>query len=480
MHLLVIGLALAVVVHDFHAASAEGFVVELPGWALGVMAVLPEALGLMLMWRLTSGTTRRLGQPSGRRWLMWHSRARVFWPTVLLGLFGLKLWLGVLATLRHTIGDWVLLDELIVMSPTLLAVGLGWAAVYPVERRLRDAEILRRLDSGLPIYPIWTRRQYVSAQFRFQVAVILMPLLLLMAWGESVVFMQLYGWMGETVAAWSAPIGAAVILLLSPPLLALVWDTAELPAGEVRDRLEAMCERHGVRVRRLLLWRTHGGMINAAVVGFIPPLRYVLLSDALLEQVEPREIEAVMAHELAHVKHRHPVWLLGAAVVMLAGAQVLLGAGLVRAGYDTTSGNAFTLVLVLSIALWLAGFGWVSRRFERQADTFAARHMSEVLEVSPGGLDAADAASPRGDGPGRFTTQGVSAMAGALQRVADLNHIRPTRWEWRHGSIAQRQRNLRALEGRPAKGPLVDRLVGWIKVATAVGFAAVIVWAATG
>ncbi|MEM6391848.1 MAG: M48 family metallopeptidase [Planctomycetota bacterium] len=472
MHLLVIGLALAVVVHDFHAASAEGLTASLRGWELGTAAVLPEAIGLLLMWGLTSGTTRRLGRPGGRRWLMWHTRLRGVWPALLLGLFGVKLWFGALVAVRHTVGNWVLLDELIVMAPTLLAVGLGWAAVYPVERRLRDAAILRRLDSGLPVYPIWTRWQYVSAQFRFQVAVILLPLLLLMAWSESVVFMVTYQWVSETAAAWMGPIGAGVILLLSPPLLALVWDTAELPPGEVRDRLEAMCQRHRVRIRRLLLWRTHGGMINAAVVGFIPPLRYVLLSDALLEQVEPREVEAVMAHELAHVKHRHPVWLLASAVVLLAGAQVVLGTGLMWAGYDANSGDTFTLVLIVSIALWLAGFGWVSRRFERQADTFAARHMSEVLD-EPSALPG----PATGD---RFTTRGVSAMVGALQRVADLNHIRPTRWEWRHGSIAQRQRSLRSLEGKPVEGPPVDRLVGWIKAATALGFAAVIVWAATG
>ncbi|MEM1212368.1 MAG: M48 family metallopeptidase [Planctomycetota bacterium] len=474
MHLLVIGLALAVVVHDFHAMSADGVGMAWPGWALVGAAVLPELIGLLVMWGLTAGTARSLGRPGGRRWLLWHTRLRAVWPGVLLGLFAAKLWLGVLVFVRYRVGDWVMLDEMIVMAPTLGALLLGWAAVYPVERRLRDATLLRRLDQGLPVYPIWSRWQYVSAQFRFQVAVILLPLLLLMAWGESVVFMQMYGWVGETAAAWMAPIGAGVILLASPPLLTLVWDTTELPPGEVRDRLEAMCQRHGVRVRQLLLWRTHGGMINAAVVGFIPPLRYVLLSDALLEQVEPREVEAVMAHELAHVKHLHPVWLLGTAVVLLTGAQVVLSAGLAWGGVNVNGGDGFTLVLIASIALWLAGFGWVSRRFERQADTFAARHMSEVLE-EPEEMPAAPDGVLK-----RFTGRGVSAMAGALQRVADLNHIRPTRWEWRHGSIAQRQRNLRALEGAPAHTPSVDRLVGWIKAATALGFVAVVVWAATG
>ena len=78
--------------------------------------------------------------------------------------------------------------------------------------------------------------------------------------------------------------------------------------GEVRDRMIELCaSMHNVRVRELLLWHTSGRMINAAVTGLVRQVRFILLSDGLLDQVSnPRAIEAVMAHELAHVKLQAP------------------------------------------------------------------------------------------------------------------------------------------------------------------------------
>src|SRR5690606_31987071 len=75
-----------------------------------------------------------------------------------------------------------------------------------------------------------------------------------------------------------------------------------------------------VRFREVLLWRTFGGMVNAAVMGMLAPLRYILLSDALLEHLPAEQVEAVMAHEVAHIRKRHLVWLLvlsGSAMVLL-------------------------------------------------------------------------------------------------------------------------------------------------------------------
>ena len=37
-------------------------------------------------------------------------------------------------------------------------------------------------------------------------------------------------------------------------------------------------------------------------------VRYILLSDGLLDQLRPRAVEAVMAHEIAHVRRRDP-WI---------------------------------------------------------------------------------------------------------------------------------------------------------------------------
>ena len=40
----------------------------------------------------------------------------------------------------------------------------------------------------------------------------------------------------------------------------------------------------------------------------LPHVRYILLSDLLLERMDDEQIEAVFAHEVGHVVHRHMAW----------------------------------------------------------------------------------------------------------------------------------------------------------------------------
>ena len=65
-------------------------------------------------------------------------------------------------------------------------------------------------------------------------------------------------------------------------------------------------------------------------------------------------------------------------------------------------------------------------------------------------------------------------MAGALQSVADLNHVPRHRFTWRHGSIAARQSAVRALIGRPVANTPVDRAANRIKLAAALAIAIVV------
>ena len=87
---------------------------------------------------------------------------------------------------------------------------------------------------------------------------------------------------------------------------------------------------------------------------------------------------------------------------------------------------------------------------------------------------------PARDAQGRVLVDAVSAqtMIEALQQVAELNHVPARKRSWRHGSIAWRQRNLRALVGLPVEDLPIDRQMQWIKAAalallvvTAAGFA---------
>ena len=106
---------------------------------------------------------------------------------------------------------------------------------------------------------------------------------------------------------------------------------------------------------------------------------------------------------------------------------------------------------VAAFVVWPLVFGYVSRRFERQADTFAVKH---VVSVSSG----ADVIDDRS----------VNVVSGALWGVAALNHVPATRRSWRHGSIEWRVNYLRSLVGRRVDRCLIDRQVKWMKLGAVV------------
>jgi Zn-dependent protease with chaperone function len=265
----------------------------------------------------------------------------------------------------------------------------------------------------------------------------------------------------------------ALVLTMMPLVLRRVWSTAVLGPGPLRDRLSEMCRRQRVKVRELLVWGTHGTMINGAVMGFVGPVRYILLTDALLESLPQVQVEAVMAHELGHVKRKHMLWLGIAAVSAITLAQLGINGGLWLVWGDrafaSDPAQAAVALAALLAGLWV--FGFVSRRFEWQADAFAVQHLSQA-----GASADADSpeASPRPQTSGLVTEAATIAMAGALESVARLNRIPRDKFTWRHGSISVRQRKLVALSGQRLDRLAVDRQVRWLKAASLVALAAAI------
>ena len=464
IQLLLLSLALGVFVHDDPTLGLARPAV--PGGWLAAAVIGPKALVSAVYALACRWTYRRLGRPGGAKALRRLGIVTTGYTLTLLTLYAADLWLGWLRAVRGVEGqrDVILLDELAAMLPTLALLAWGWWVYFPIERRLREAAIFRRADEGLPIYPVGTRPQYVLNQARHHGGLILAPLLTIMAWAEAVAGAARAGWISFGLANAATFAGSLAVFVLAPLLIRRLWDTLPLPAGPLRERLSVMCIEHRVAVRDLLLWRTQGGMINAAVMGLVGPVRFILLTDALLEQVQPERVEAVMAHEIAHVRLKHLFTLMLAAAAGVVGLSVAGEA--VLAAWPETPGWVQGALAAAGAGLWVLGFGWVSRRVERQADTFAARHMAERHE-DPNRDDAARLL---------FDARSVHRMTGALQSVADLNHIPVRKPSWRHGSIASRQAYLRGLVGTPAAAASVDRVVRGVTLLSAVVVVAALAW----
>jgi Zn-dependent protease with chaperone function len=350
-------------------------------------------------------------------------------------------------------------DELLAAAPVLGVIVAGWWSMFPIDHRLREAALLYDLDQGRPVRAMPSRGQYVLSAVRHQAALILVPMLCLLTWSEGLERMG--PWLEGVLPSW-VPLegvhiaGMIVMLAVMPVVMRWIWDTTKLGPGPLRERLERMCREQGVTVRELLVWRTHGTMINGAVMGLAGPLRYILLTDALLDYLPQAQVEAVTAHELGHIRRRHMPWLAGAALSGIVLMGVVADWALRHAGHGWSQTEwARAMVVIGSLLFGALLFGFVSRRFEGQADAFAVQHLSGYRRGGDAGVVV--------------TPEAVSAMSGALESVARLNQIPRERFSWRHGSIASRQRRLNELVGRRADALRPDRHAAWVKIAAGLG-----------
>ncbi|MEA2481254.1 MAG: endopeptidase [Thermoleophilaceae bacterium] len=193
---------------------------------------------------------------------------------------------------------------------------------------------------------------------------------------------------------WIAGAGAVVGISLlftyiSPVVLEPIFNKFEpLPAGPLRSDVLSLAGRSGVDVGEVYRVdasrRTTG--VNAYVNG-IGHTKRVVLYDNLIERFSRDQVDSVVAHELAHVRHRDVprglLWL-----VIVAPAATLLVQRLTErmAGPDAAleSGGANALAVpavALSLALVSTVLGVasnsLSRSVERSADAYALNLTSD-------------------------------------------------------------------------------------------------------
>ena len=107
---------------------------------------------------------------------------------------------------------------------------------------------------------------------------------------------------------WGAAVflaGYALLALVAPIwLVPLFYRLTPLPDGDLLARLLALAGRVGVPVTGVFVvdQSRKSRTANAAVTG-LGRTRRILLFDTLLDQFTAEEIEAVLAHELAHQLH---------------------------------------------------------------------------------------------------------------------------------------------------------------------------------
>jgi heat shock protein HtpX len=137
--------------------------------------------------------------------------------------------------------------------------------------------------------------------------------------------------------------------------------------------VERLCVQADLPKPRIALAPT--AVPNAFALGRSPRRAVVCATTGLLDLLEPHELEAVMAHELAHVRHRDVLIMTVASFFASIAAMVLQLGVLFGGGRDRDSGPAFVVVLLVSAVVYAVSFVLMlalSRYRELVADRGAA------------------------------------------------------------------------------------------------------------
>ncbi len=218
-------------------------------------------------------------------------------------------------------------------------------------------------------------------------------LLLAMALGYPllVLILKIVQWTGEWwwLWAWGALLAFQLLMSVLAPILILPLFNkfTPLPEGDLRKRLLELARRTQFRARSIQLMdgSKRSRHSNAFFTGF-GRFRKIVLFDTLVQQLTGPELEAVLAHEIGHFKKKHiPKMLAFSAIGSLAGfyfIAVLARQEWFSRAFGFEPGNVAPALLLFgllagTVTFWFSPLiRWWSRRYEYQADAFAARVMS--------------------------------------------------------------------------------------------------------
>jgi STE24 endopeptidase len=296
--------------------------------------------------------------------------------TLLGGLSALDTLIG-----ASPIAQWGPLAQQVALVAAFALIGavldlpLSWYATFQLEERFG----FNKMTPGL-----WLGDLLKSSLVG---AVIGLPIVALILW-----------LMGSTGAlwwlwAWGAWMGFnLLILVLYPTVIAPLFNKFEpLQDEQLKARVNALMQRCGFSAKGLFVMdgSKRSAHANAYFTGFGAAKR-VVFYDTLLKQLTPDEVDAVLAHELGHFRHKHIVQRIAMLFGLSLGALWLLGwlsqqvwfySGLGVQVQLNAPNDALALLLFLMVVPVFSYFisplsAHLSRRHEFQADAYACAQTS--------------------------------------------------------------------------------------------------------
>lgn len=211
-----------------------------------------------------------------------------------------------------------------------------------------------------------------------------------------VLILKIVEWTGAMwwLWAWGALMAFQLLMLVLAPvvIMPLFNKFTPLPEGALRERLLKLAQRTGFVANSIQVMdgSKRSRHSNAFFTGF-GRFRKIVLFDTLIQQLSESELEAVLAHEIGHYKKKHiPKMLLFSTLTSLVGfyvISVLARQEWFYSAFGFQPGNIAPVLLLFAllsgvVMFWFSPLThWWSRRYEYQADAYAANVMNESTSL---------------------------------------------------------------------------------------------------
>ena len=175
-----------------------------------------------------------------------------------------------------------------------------------------------------------------------------------------------------------------VISLIVMPIMRIFNKFEPLEDGELKDGLLALCEKYGIRVKKICVKDAsrRTTKANAFCTG-LTKKKTISLDDNLVNDYTTDQIIAVFAHEFAHARYNHQIKTLPFAflrtMISVAALGILVNFSEPFTAFGFSDVNYYFAFLLISLISWPVSTVFdlisnrISRKHEYQADGFAAK-----------------------------------------------------------------------------------------------------------
>ena len=329
--------------------------------AFAWLTLSPRAIGISLSARQTLAA--HLSQLHAACWLL------------ACGVIYLGLGWTQLVRQNWRLADAVLLDDALILLPAVASILLSW---WALDLALRGGGRNVKAFSRLVCIPI------------------LLPVLVLLGGQDVARVLGSQEITGHATTLTAVTTLFAIVLLL-PCAVCKLWDVRRLIREPLRCQLEEVSRRIGYTPKDILCVPSHVRLVNAAATGVLPRRQYVLIGEALLNNLTIRELRGIYCHELGHLAGGHLYLRILAVVVPL----------LLCTSFGTLASWPALLALAFMSLILLAIY---SQLLEHEADLFACENSDDAIDFRQASANLLEA------------LEKITAIAGATPRTRSVLH----------------------------------------------------------